>query len=167
MRRLKKYKNKEKFRFKIEAELDFMNEEELKSEEKYLNGTIDTIEKALERVNNAVYQGEKEIREMSRFISNSYYDMDAEEIATQRNIMEQMQLQFLELTKTKTLLERQRDSAYFGRIDFKASDEQRPYAYYIGIAHVFKEGIEIPLVLDWRAPLSSMYYDFEIGKRKL
>jgi len=163
MRRLEKYKNKEKFRFKIEAELDFMNEEELKSEEKYLNGTIDTIENALERVNNAVYQGEKEIREMSRFISNSYYDMDAEEIATQRNIMEQMQLQFLELTKTKTLLERQRDSAYFGRIDFKASDEQKPYAYYIGIAHVFKEGIEIPLVLDWRAPLSSMYYDFEIG----
>ena len=81
-----------------------MNKEELKSEEKYLNGTIDTIEKALERVNNAVYQGEKEIREMSRFISNSYYDMDTEEIATQRNIMEQMQLQFLELTKTKTLL---------------------------------------------------------------
>ena len=140
-----------------------MNKEDFKSEERYLNGTVDTIEKALERINNAIYQGEKEIRELSKFMADSYYEMDAEEIATQRNLMEQIQLKFLELTSTKALLERQRESAYFGRIDFQCDDETKPYAYYIGISHVFKAGIEIPLVLDWRAPLSSMYYDFELG----
>lgn len=151
------------FKLKIKQKEKYMNEEERKSEERYLNGTIDTIEKALERVNNIVYQGEKDIREMSQFMADAFYEMDAEEKATQRNLMEQMQLEFLQYTKAKTLLERQRDSAYFGRIDFKADDEEKPYPYYIGISHVFKEGVDIPLVIDWRAPLASMYYDYEIG----
>lgn len=55
------------------------------------------------------------------------------------------------------------DKPYFGRIDFteKASDlEQR---VYIGKNGVFRNKTEV-LIADWRAPISSVYYENELGQ---
>lgn len=140
-----------------------IDKKELMAEEKYLNIVIYTIDSALYFINNGIYKSEKELKEISEFISNSFYEMDAQEVAVQRNLLEKLQLDFVALTDSKNLLERQKQNAYFGRIDFKADDEKEQNSYYIGISHILKEGKAIPLVLDWRAPLSSMYYDFELG----
>ncbi|MFC0559747.1 RNA polymerase recycling motor HelD [Halalkalibacter alkalisediminis] len=54
-------------------------------------------------------------------------------------------------------------SPYFGRIDFLEEGEEDSEAIYIGIASfVDKEGINF-YVYDWRAPISSLYYDYGPG----
>jgi len=59
--------------------------------------------------------------------------------------------------------ERVLDSPYFGRIDFIEEGEKEPEKYYIGISSLVDDDNEI-LVYDWRAPVSSMFYDWEIGE---
>lgn len=55
------------------------------------------------------------------------------------------------------------DYPYFGRIDFKEEGE-RTDRIYIGRASLMDEEELEFLVYDWRAPISSMYYDFAPGK---
>lgn len=54
-------------------------------------------------------------------------------------------------------------SPYFGRIDFRESNSQEAVRLYIGIASLVDEATGEHLVLDWRAPVSSMFYDYELG----
>ncbi len=59
-------------------------------------------------------------------------------------------------------LERMHHSPYFGRIDFLEDGEANEEQIYIGIYNLSTSSREI-LVYDWRAPISSMFYDFETG----
>lgn len=52
---------------------------------------------------------------------------------------------------------------YFGRIDFKEEGEPEKEAVYIGISTLTDASGEEFLVYDWRAPVSSVYYDHEPG----
>lgn len=54
-------------------------------------------------------------------------------------------------------------SPYFGRIDFAEDGEGKTEQIYIGIHNLTTSGMDI-LVYDWRAPISSMFYDFETGR---
>jgi DNA helicase II / ATP-dependent DNA helicase PcrA len=59
-------------------------------------------------------------------------------------------------------LERLINSPYFGRIDVQSMDQPQGKAIYIGM-HAFNDPNDGQLVHDWRAPISSMFYDFELG----
>lgn len=61
-------------------------------------------------------------------------------------------------------LERLLRVPYFGRIDFLEDGEAREEKIYIGIANFMEEKTHINLVYDWRAPVSSMFYDNETGR---
>lgn len=69
-----------------------------------------------------------------------------------------------QFSKELQTLKRLKDSPYFGRVDFKESSEQEADQIYIGIASLMDESEEEFLVYDWRAPISSLYYDFSPGK---
>jgi DNA helicase-2/ATP-dependent DNA helicase PcrA len=57
-----------------------------------------------------------------------------------------------------TKLERLKQSPYFGRVDFCFEGEEEEEPIYLGIASFLNENDEF-LVYDWRAPISSLYYD--------
>lgn len=61
-------------------------------------------------------------------------------------------------------LEKMYDSPYFGRIDFREAGAERTEPIYIGISNLMEEVSGDYLVYDWRAPVSSMFYDYEIGE---
>ena len=54
--------------------------------------------------------------------------------------------------------------SYFGKIVFTYDGEDEPESFYIGIGNLWKEDEMIPLVFDWRAPVSGMFYDFDLGR---
>nr|WP_100010282.1 RNA polymerase recycling motor HelD [Lentibacillus sediminis] len=60
-------------------------------------------------------------------------------------------------------LERLKHSPYFGRVDFIEETEQNAEKIYIGTASLMDEKDENFLIYDWRAPISSIYYDFSPG----
>lgn len=57
-------------------------------------------------------------------------------------------------------LEKATSNPYFARIDFKENETEQ---IYIGKTNIFDEEHNVA-VADWRAPISSVYYDGEIGK---
>jgi DNA helicase II / ATP-dependent DNA helicase PcrA len=61
-------------------------------------------------------------------------------------------------------LDRLKDSPYFGRIDFLEEGEKVSDQIYLGISSLMDENDEQFLIYDWRAPISSLYYDFSPGK---
>ncbi|WML44797.1 RNA polymerase recycling motor HelD [Neobacillus sp. PS3-40] len=60
-------------------------------------------------------------------------------------------------------LGRLKDSPYFGRIDILEKGEQTTDQVYLGVASFMDKNDENFLIYDWRAPISSLYYDFAPG----
>ena len=62
----------------------------------------------------------------------------------------------MDLRKIKT-------KPYFARIDFKANGEEKEQLY-IGKLSIIDSKSQEPIIIDWRAPISNLYYDGRIGK---
>lgn len=141
-----------------------MIEEELLKEKNHLKKIIKEIDKQ-----NQEKQGElslilKERSEFSLHFSDDYYTMDDEEIAQESQRFDEYEIAINVMEKQIERLNRQRFSPFFGRIDFKSDDEKSYKSYYIGVNNLVKVGDELPLVCDWRAPVSSLFYDYELGR---
>lgn len=52
---------------------------------------------------------------------------------------------------------------YFARIDFKADGEENE-KLYIGKLSIIDSQTQEPIIIDWRAPISNLYYDGRIGR---
>lgn len=66
-------------------------------------------------------------------------------------------------SKQEEKYEKMLESPYFGRIDFLEDDEVDIEKCYIGLSNLTTDDFDF-LVYDWRAPISSMFYDYETGK---
>jgi DNA helicase II / ATP-dependent DNA helicase PcrA len=54
-------------------------------------------------------------------------------------------------------------SPYFGRVDFKDEEFQDLETIYVGRFGMTPEGAYEPVVVDWRAPISSLFYTGKLG----
>lgn len=66
---------------------------------------------------------------------------------------------FNQLRKNKAALEK----PYFGRIDYKDLGLEKEEKVYIGKNGVFRNRTEV-VIADWRAPISTVYYENEVGE---
>ncbi|MBU9713173.1 UvrD-helicase domain-containing protein [Bacillus tamaricis] len=66
-------------------------------------------------------------------------------------------------TKYKNLL-KLKENPYFGRVDFSEEGVGEVEKIYVGIASLMDEEEEEFLIYDWRAPISSLYYNFSPGQ---
>jgi DNA helicase-2/ATP-dependent DNA helicase PcrA len=133
---------------------NYMHEEQL-----YLRNVIQLVEKQIEDLENKLFNRENTIVES---IKNFMKEDDADANQTSKDIDDQEKIihfsKELHKKKEKTL-----QSPYFGRIDFIADRSITKERLYIGIQSVIDDNGENILVYDWRAPISSMYYDFYEG----
>ena len=139
-----------------------MKKEELLKEKQRLELVLEEIENQKKKRQNELAVLEKEKQDVSNRFSSDFYEMDDEEAWGQGDAIAEIENA---QNATKHLIERlsrQAYSPYFGRIDF-AEKEQPSKQYYIGVNNLVKQGQEIPLVCDWRAPVSSLFYDYELG----
>ena len=60
-------------------------------------------------------------------------------------------------------IERHSASPYFAKLIYKDEEEQSDEELYIGKVG-FADRNNSRIVIDWRAPISSLYYDSEVGK---
>lgn len=74
-----------------------------------------------------------------------------------------MQATLLEQCTTKLqLLKRTINTPFFGRIDFLHDEDKQDTVCYIGKVGVLDQN-DNPITVDWRAPISSLYYDSSLG----
>ncbi|WP_394190894.1 RNA polymerase recycling motor HelD [Paenisporosarcina quisquiliarum] len=71
-----------------------------------------------------------------------------------------------QVTKKLSKLRRMQEAPYFGRIDFIEEGDSAPEQIYIGISTLTDASGEEFLIYDWRAPVSSVYYEFQTGPAK-
>ncbi|MGN7388840.1 RNA polymerase recycling motor HelD [Sporosarcina sp. SAFN-015] len=66
-------------------------------------------------------------------------------------------------SKRLSTLRRMKEAPYFGRIDFVEDGVSNEEQIYIGIDTLSDDSGEDFLIYDWRAPISSVYYDYQPG----
>ena len=69
---------------------------------------------------------------------------------------------FGEVRRDLLRAERATKKPYFGRIDFEDNSVGKRETYYIGKTIISQNPNE-PIVIDWRAPIASIYYDHSLG----
>ncbi len=124
------------------------------AEEQYLARTIGVAEQNLER-NLA---GEKKLADDLHDLMESYGAKDVEALSMLRNT----QIIYEETKRDRERCERARKKPYFGRIDFYDEDLKKDEACYIGRVGI-SENITDKVVIDWRAPVASVYYENALG----
>ncbi|MGG5254158.1 RNA polymerase recycling motor HelD [Neobacillus sp. SM06] len=87
----------------------------------------------------------------------------AASIKQQAELLSERERTHMQLDQQLQTLARLKFSPYFGRIDFSETGEQGSEKVYIGIASLMDEKDENFLIYDWRAPISSLYYDYAPG----
>ncbi|SDP63287.1 RNA polymerase recycling motor HelD [Halobacillus aidingensis] len=72
---------------------------------------------------------------------------------------------FIEMTSSDLEhLKRVENKPYFARIDFKSEHSIDSDAFYIGKVSLFKKDTQESLIVDWRSPIASVYYDGRLGE---
>ncbi|PHV69755.1 hypothetical protein CS063_14265 [Sporanaerobium hydrogeniformans] len=136
-----------------------------RDEKEYLQLVQDEINSTVEQLDELAKTKQKEIFEAHKYVVQNHTDMDAMEIFSNNKIIANDIDNLEKRTAIKSRLERMRDNTYFGRIDFlfEGDASEDVEAYYIGLGDFTSDKFRETLVYDWRAPISSMYYDYEIG----
>lgn len=132
----------------------------------FLQQVLFKIAKRIQEVKENLASGEEDVRSMQEYYWENYTEMDEygyENYDNQQALFRQLSANEEQL-KFKHRLEKMLDSPYFGRVDFIYDGEDEPESFYIGIAN-FSEGAgKVPVIYDWRAPVSSLFYDYDRGE---
>lgn len=138
------------------------------AEERRLARTLAEVRRQLERLRALIRERRDQVVETRTFmwqeLPNIPRDWDEIiEFTQHRELLGQQERDYVLYRDMIPRLERMENSPYFGRIDFVEAGSSRRAVYYIGIAALVEEATGEHLVYDWRAPVSSMFYDFEPG----
>jgi DNA helicase II / ATP-dependent DNA helicase PcrA len=135
-----------------------LSKETLDQEERYLKTCLKEINNKIGELGEGLQIEEKNINEFQKYVWENRGSMDPVEIRS--NLMSsELDLYFFQ-SKANYIkkLYRIKNNPYFGRVDFKDDIE---HIIYIGITHLVKDNNN--LIYDWRAPISSLFYDCELG----
>ena len=138
-------------------------------EREYLEQIKEQLTLAIRRMEGSVKQFSDELRQKKEYIHEHQSGMDeADMVAAGQSINRMAFTGEAAVTRKRKLL-KLGQSPYFGRIDFAAHPRAAgqplpPMPVYIGVYSFFDEQQRANLIYDWRAPISSMFYDFELGE---
>lgn len=136
--------------------------EDLK-ERKYLQELLIKVKRSLEEVKESIQSKKEEIHHLNDHMQEHKRDMDHLEKNAFRETIFNYTLQGEHSLEKRKRMFRLLDTPYFGRIDFKNKATGATDPVYVGVHNFQDEEQTKNLVYDWRAPISSMFYDFELG----
>ncbi len=138
-----------------------LSKEELLQEEQYLSDTLKVVREKISELGQQLYDREEKVQEFQKFMWENKHDMDPTEMRTMMSSNELEITMMMNKGKYFQKLYKIQNNPYFGSITF--DDDITTNKIYIGITHVEDEVTDKYLVHDWRAPICSMFYDYETG----
>ncbi len=118
---------------------------------------------ALVAVHERVVARYEEMDQIKRQFQEQFRELDNADKANLRQAADMAARVGEHAVEQRTRLERLIESPYFGRIDARMQGGAGTASIYIGVHSFADPDGEGPLIHDWRAPVSSMFYDFELG----
>ena len=131
----------------------------------FLHDVTEKLETRLNEIKNELVEGQKEIESMHEYYWENYAEMDQygyEDYDNQQALLHQINANDEKL-KLKHRFDRMLESPFFGRVDFAFDGEDEAEPFYIGIGNFAERAGMTPLIYDWRAPVSGLFYDFDKG----
>ena len=124
------------------------------AEEAHLTQTIEITQQNLDK---NIAQ-EQSLKEDIHTLLETYGPKDVEALS----LIDNTKLMYETVKRDRSRLEKARKKPYFGRIDFYDEDSKKDEALYIGRVGISKNIID-KVVIDWRAPVASVYYENAVG----
>ena len=131
----------------------------------FLEQLTEKLKYRIEELDVVISEGQKDVESMHEYYWENYTEMD--EYGYENYDNQQALLRQVNANQDKLLLkhrfEKMLDSPFFGRVDFIYDGEDEAESFYIGIGNFAERTGSVPLVYDWRAPVSGLFYDFDQG----
>ncbi len=108
-----------------------------------------------EKLKDIVKKINKEENNLEQYLSSADMNYDLENIAQAQFVSSQLR----KLENIKSI----KDKPYFARMDFK-EDGKNVEKLYIGKISLLDNKTAYPIIVDWRAPISNLYYEGRVGK---
>lgn len=140
-------------------------------EQKHLDKILKMIRAKKAELSSSIKSAEGEAQDLnSHFFDDVKLDYDgystsmetALSIHQQQQLLDERQNAWQHAAKQLSTVQKLEQKPYFARVDFKETNE-KPETIYIGLGS-FADKNNHFLIYDWRAPISSIYYDGKIGK---
>ncbi|CAI2567082.1 DNA helicase IV [Apilactobacillus kunkeei] len=149
-----------------------MANNDLKNEQNRVDEVVAKLHKRIDKTEAEYQKAHNETKRVQQNYGNNtsvnYVEVD-DRIETSADLQQQRGL-VNKVVQSEAIIKNQletykklADSPYFGRIDIKDDDDDDTESLYIGTAS-FVDDNENFLVYDWRAPISSIYYNGTLGK---
>lgn len=133
------------------------------AERDHLEQIVELLRQEKDAVGRAVDKTVDDVAARKQHLWDNVRDMDFAEKADYRSSVDISVLLGEQAMRRRERLARLLDCPYFGRVDFRARDEAQEQVDYIGVHNFFHPDTRDILIHDWRAPVSSLFYDYEIG----
>ena len=130
-------------------------------EEKRLTEVLKLLDDKLAQMGEDIFEDEDKFMEFRRYTWDNMRAMDAQELnqATVESEFEANKI-FMKQNYFKKLF-RIKDNPYFASVVFEDEDKER-YSVYLGLTYLKDDGYG-NIIYDWRSPICSLFYDFEVG----
>ncbi|CAI2565651.1 DNA helicase IV [Apilactobacillus kunkeei] len=149
-----------------------MANNDLTNEQNRVNKVVAKLNKRIDKTETEYQKAHNETKRVQQNYGNNtsvnYVEVD-DRIETSADLQQQRGL-VNKVVQSEAIIKNQletykklADSPYFGRIDIKDDGDDDTESLYIGTAS-FVDDNENFLVYDWRAPISSIYYNGTLGK---
>ena len=138
----------------------------MEENQKFLEDVLEKIRIRLTELEKSMEAGKREVEAMHEYYWENYTEMDEygyENFDNQQALLTQVNAN-AEKHSLHIRYKRLMDSPYFGRVDFIYEGEDEPEIFYIGIGSFSPKKGGVPLIYDWRAPVSSLFYDYDSGE---
>ena len=131
----------------------------------FLAEVSDKLRDRLTKLAETLLAGQQEIENMHAYYWENYTEMDQygyEDFDNQQALLHQINAN----NESQLLYQRfqkMADAPFFGRVDFLYDGDEEAEIFYIGIGNFAERTGAIPLIYDWRAPVSGLFYDYDKG----
>ncbi|CCL00394.1 TPA: ATP-binding domain-containing protein [Clostridioides difficile] len=120
------------------------------------------LDDAFKKAENLVDKLDKDYMDTKMYMVKNRGEIDPHEMFQNEQGLKQIDNYGAFMVKVRDKIDKIKDSPYFARIDFRLKDMDDESKYYIGrFAFDYEDEL---IILDWRSPIASMFYDYEIGK---
>ncbi|GGC79480.1 HelD family protein [Enterococcus wangshanyuanii] len=131
-------------------------------ENTYLTEVTEKIKAKMKQIDGTVDANEQAYKNLKKYTVDYKNELDKYEVYNH-----QQNLSFIDNrnsfeTSIRKKLAYLKETPYFSRIDFQFDNEDEIEKFYIG-RYGFADDLGQQLIYDWRAPISSLYYDFSLG----
>jgi len=147
-----------------------MDKDVLIEEKKYLSSTTELLKDKIsfindnkDKLNSNFSSANEDYMEFMKEYANRLNESTTVELYNLQGDLENIQLIGEQLERDKKAYIKMLTKPYFARIDIKDEIVPNSEKYYIGVHSLEKEANEY-IVIDWRSPIASIFYDYEKGK---